>query len=283
MRTKLSITVTKAEPQLFICLGNGHIYQFSILLLLSSVSIDDIRQHLCIKASPPLLNMHVIDLKGTLQVTISDKIIEEEEDVVSRSDIITKEHSPVSHEISDDTSSSQKAASTISTGSSGLSLSNISSKRIAALGKAEYRQQDNPHFIICVSAHAVNVYLAGFNVKLYSREFKEFSIVQSEIVQNYSKCIKEKEIRERKLTLNIASSSCLSLVCGHGKLLCFSLPKIEPIAELTLPEKTLPKKLIEASLSQDGRVVLWTGQYEIEQYQFMENPSRYVYAYTCNV
>ncbi|CEI89980.1 hypothetical protein RMCBS344292_04316 [Rhizopus microsporus] len=249
---------SKAEPQLFICLGNGHIYQFSILLLLSSVSIDDIRQHLCIKASPPLLNMHVIDLKGTLQVTISDKIIEEEEDIVSRSDIITKEHSPVSHEISDDTSSSQKAASTISTGSSGLSLSNISSKRIAALGKAEYRQQDNPHFIICVSAHAVNVYLAGFNVKLYSREFKEFSIVQSEIVQNYT------------------SSSCLSLVCGHGKLLCFSLPKIEPIAELTLPEKTLPKKLIEASLSQDGRVVLWTGQYEIEQYQFMENPSRHV-------
>lgn len=195
MCTKLSTTVTKAEPQLFICLGNGHVYQFSMLLLLSSVSIDDIRQHLCIKASPPLLNMHVIDLKGAVQVTISDKIIEEE-DVANRSDIITKEHSPVSPEISDDTSSSQKAASTISTGSSSLSLSNISSKRIAALGKVEYRQQDNPHFIICVSAHVINVYLSGFNVKLYSRELKEFSIVQSEIVQNYSKCIKEKEERE---------------------------------------------------------------------------------------
>ncbi|RCH91005.1 hypothetical protein CU098_005479 [Rhizopus stolonifer] len=102
---------------------------------------------------------------------------------------------------------------------------------MAALGKPEYRYQDVPHFIICISSAVVSVYLSGFNVKLFSREFGGVSIVQSEIVKKH-----------------------------------------DPIFESKLPEHVVSKRLPEASLSQDGRIVIWTGQYEMEQYQFMTNP-----------
>lgn len=179
----------KATPQLFICLSNGHTYQFSVLLLLSGISIDNLGAHLCLQASNNFTNMHIIDLKGETQLAISEKIEEEDEIEALRKTELQKENSqhslPSDH--TEDAIVSSTATSITSNNSSSISFTNMTSKRMMAFGKPEYRQQDNPHFIICVSSTAVHVYLSGFNVKLFSKVFKEVTIAQSEIVQKHSK------------------------------------------------------------------------------------------------
>ncbi|CAO3690059.1 unnamed protein product [Rhizopus stolonifer] len=245
--------ITKATPQLFICLSNGHVYQFSVLLLLSGVSIDNLGTHLCIYASASLLNLHVVDFMGEPQLAISEIIQDEDEHEIPKRMDLQKENSH--HSLPSDSIEepvlSPATPSIKSSNSSGVSFT---SKRMAALGKPEYRYQDVPHFIVCVSSAAASVYLSGFNVKLFSREFGDVSIVQSEIVKKHD------------------MGTCLCLLFNDGTLSCYSLPKIEPIFESKLPEHVVSKRLPEASLSQDGRIVIWTGQYEMEQYQFMTNP-----------
>jgi hypothetical protein len=44
---------------------------------------------------------------------------------------------------------------------------------------------------------------------------------------------------------------------------------LEPLFELKLPAHHLPEKLAECSISEDGRLVVWTGKYEMEQFAFM--------------
>lgn len=84
---------------------------------------------------------------------------------------------------------------------------------------------------------------------------------------------KEKEgIEFNKILVFVDMGTCLCLLFDDGTLSCYSLPKIDPIFESKLPEHVVSKRLPEASLSQDGRIVIWTGQYEMEQYQFMTNP-----------
>ncbi|KAI9245254.1 hypothetical protein BY458DRAFT_529000 [Sporodiniella umbellata] len=244
--TYASSKITKATPHLFICLSNGHVYQFSVLLLLSGVSIDNMSTHLCIYASASLLDLKIIDINGE-EKSATSEVISEDDEVETQND--NSQH-PLPSDTVDENTVSFSSPSIKSTNSSGVSFT---SKRMAALGKSEYRQQDNPHFVICVSSLAVNVYLSGFGIKLFNREFKDSEIVQSQIVQKHSQGV------------------CLFLLLDNGRLLCYSLPKLEPLYGLNLLEKTSLKRLHEASFSEDGRIVVWTGKYEMEQYQFMSN------------
>jgi hypothetical protein len=42
--------------------------------------------------------------------------------------------------------------------------------------------------------------------------------------------------------------------------------------EMNLPRGCLLDRLHETSISQDGRIVFWTGKYEMEQYSFTPKP-----------
>lgn len=165
--------------QLFVGLSNGHVYQFDLSLLVekgpSIAATDLINEYLTLRVIPEttLIDMHVIDLKGKSQQATTEMIAP-----------LTKESSHHSSESVDD-ELSPKPSSIVSSSSS--VASNSTSKRMAAIGKAEYRHQDNPHFIVCVSLTGVCIVLSGFNVKLFAREFKEFTVVRSEIVQSHSK------------------------------------------------------------------------------------------------
>lgn len=172
------------NTQLFVGLSNGHVYQFNLAMLVekgpSIASTDLMNDYLLLRLTPetPLLEMHVIDLKGKSQLALTELEL-------------VKENSQNSTESLPEDEASPKPSSVVSSSSSVVSAN--TSKRMAAIGKAEYRQQENPHFIVCISLTGINVVLSGFNVKLYSKEFKDVTIVRSEIIQSHSKCAHKKK------------------------------------------------------------------------------------------
>lgn len=169
--------------QLFVGLSNGHVYQFDLSLLVekgpSIASTDLMNEYLTLRVIPDttLIDMHIIDLKGKSQQATTELTVPAP---------LTKESSHHSSESAED-ELSPKPSSIVSNNSS--VSSNSTSKRMAAIGKAEYRHQDNPHLIVCVSLTGVSIVLSGFNVRLFGREFKEFTVVRSEIVQSHSKSL----------------------------------------------------------------------------------------------
>lgn len=172
--------------QLFVGLSNGHVYQFNLALLVErgpSIAVTELMNDylsLHVIPSTPLLDMFIVDLKGKSQLAI-----------VEIQDTFSKEsshHSAESTSVVDENNeiSSPKPSSIKSSTSSVASTGNVPSKRMAAIGKAEYRHQDNPHLIVCVSLTGISVVLSGFNVKLFSKEFKDFTVVRGEIVESHS-------------------------------------------------------------------------------------------------
>lgn len=65
---------------------------------------------------------------------------------------------------------------------------------------------------------------------------------------------------------------CLSLLLSNGKLSLYTLPTLDFLLEMGLPNGVLIDRLQEASLSSDGRVVYWSGKYELRQYSFLHKP-----------
>jgi hypothetical protein len=170
--------------QLFVGLSNGHVYQFNLSLLIergpSIAATDIMNDYLSLRVIPstPLLDMLIIDLKGKSQLAIVELL----------SGSLSKQnsqHSSTAESVVED-ELSPKPSSIVSNNSS-VASNNSASKRMAAIGKAEYRQQENPHFIVCISLTGISIVLSGFNVKLFSREFKDFTIVRGEIVESHRK------------------------------------------------------------------------------------------------
>lgn len=165
--------------QLFVGLSNGHIYQFNLAMLVekgpSIAATDLMNDYLLLRVTPEtdLLEIHIIDLKGKSQLSTSELELVKESTQSSAESLPEDEASP-------------KPSSVVSSNSSVVSA-NAPSKRMAAIGKAEYRQQENPHFIICVSLAGINVVLSGFNVKLFSKEFKDVKVIRSEVIHSHSK------------------------------------------------------------------------------------------------
>lgn len=173
--------VMTATTQLFVGLNNGHVYQFNLALLVergpSIAATDIINDYLSLRVTPEttLLDMHVIDLKGKSQNATVELFTP-----------LSKESSQHSSESVEDEMSPKPSSIT----SSNSVVSNNTSKRMVAIGKAEYRHQDNPHFLVYISLTGVSTVLSGFNVKLFVKEFKDFTVVRSEIVNSHSKLSK---------------------------------------------------------------------------------------------
>jgi hypothetical protein len=261
--------------QLFVGLSNGHVYQFSLALLEKGVTIpsEGLNEYLSLRATPAatLVDLHVIDLKGKSQTALTEELpsptttVEQESAslaATAKKSALTKENSkhPTDSTAAtvEDESSPKPASIASSTASSAVSSTstNITSKRMAAIGKAEYRHQENPHLIVCISSKGINIVLSGYNVKLFSKEIpKDVTIVRGEIVEAHS-------------------GVCVCLLLSTGKLAFYTLPNLELMLEMSLPGHCLLDRLQEASMSRDGRVVFWTGKYEMEQYSFIPKPDR---------
>ncbi|RUS12707.1 hypothetical protein BC938DRAFT_478538 [Jimgerdemannia flammicorona] len=64
----------------------------------------------------------------------------------------------------------------------------------------------------------------------------------------------------------VLDECCLVCVLDNSKMVAYSLPKLEVIAEVELPPT-----LWQSSVAQDGRLCMWTGQFEYRQYTFLTN------------
>lgn len=251
----MKYAVMAISTQLYVGLSNGHIYQFN-LATLDKVTPETLNEHLSMRVIPsgPVLDMHMIDLKGVSQSALSQRVEEEQQK-------LSKQPSHHSSSNSDE-EASPKPSSIISNSSSvatsTTSSSNnkdVPSKRMAAIGKGEYRQQEHPHLHVCISTYSVHIFLSGFNVKLFAREFNvnAAKIVRGQVVHSHQ-------------------GVCLVLLMDNGKLAFYSLPGLEVMLEMSLPNHCLLDRLQEASLSEDGRVVFWSGKYEMEQFSFIPKP-----------
>jgi hypothetical protein len=264
--------VTLITTHLFVGLSNGHVYQFNLALLEKGVIIpsEGLNEYLSLRTTPtaPLIDIHVIDLKGKSQTALTEELLpptatteEEASSATTKKAALTKEISKHSTDTIAEEELSPKpssiASSSASSGVSSTTTPNVTSKRMAAIGKAEYRYQENPHLVVCISSKSINVYLSGYNVKLFSKEIaKDIKIVRGEIIEAHS------------------GSVCVCLLLSTGKLAFYGLPNLELMLEMNLPGHCLLDRLQEASISRDGRIVFWTGKYEMEQYSFIPKPDR---------
>lgn len=182
--------------QLFVGLSNGHVYQFNLALLVergpSVAATELMNDYLSMRVIPTtlLLDLFVIDLKGKSQLAIVEleTTLSKES---SHHSADTTASSVDNHENCSEAVSSPKPTSVRSNRSRSSSVSSAGaapSKRMAAIGRAEYRHQENPHLIVSISLTGVSVSLSGYNVKLFSKEFKDFTIVRGEIIDSHRKC-----------------------------------------------------------------------------------------------
>lgn len=247
------------STQLYVGLINGHVYQFN-LSTLDKFTPETLNEYFSMRINPPgpLSDMHIIDLKGASQSALTQYFEEEQQQQQQKKP--SRQPSQHSSNHSDD-EASPKPSSIISNGSSVATTNtssnnnNVPSKRMAAIGKGEYRQQEHPHLKICISINSVQVFLSGFNVKLFTREFPATAakIIRGQVVKSHQ-------------------GVCLVLLMDNGKLAFYSLPTLELMLEMGLPNQCLLDRLQEASISEDGRVVFWSGKYEMEQFSFIPKP-----------
>ncbi|KAK4514310.1 uncharacterized protein ATC70_001902 [Mucor velutinosus] len=249
--------VMAISTQLYVGLSNGHIYQFN-LATLDKVTPETLNEHLSMRVVPsgPVLDMHMIDLKGVSQSALSQHVKEEQQKLSKQpsynsSSTSDEETSPKPSSIISNSSS----VATSATATTSSSNKDMPSKRMAAIGKGEYRQQEHPHLHVCISTYSVHIFLSGFNVKLFAREFNvnAAKIIRGQVVHSHQ-------------------GVCLVLLMDNGKLAFYSLPALELMLEMSLPNHCLLDRLPEASLSKDGRVVFWSGKYEMEQFSFIPKP-----------
>lgn len=132
-----------------------------------------------------------------------------------------------------------------------------------------YKRQESPHFIIGTSDRDISVFLAGVNVRLYHKKMNT-NIVHSQIIK-YSGKQHYINIKHNDQCSQI-DVVCLSLLLNNGKLSLYTLPSLDFLLEMNVPNQCLLDRLQEASLSSDGRIVYWSGKYELEQYSFLHKP-----------
>ncbi|KAI8984676.1 hypothetical protein BDF20DRAFT_816536 [Mycotypha africana] len=259
-------------------MNNGNVHQID-LSEIENIRTANFEEHPIVHATEgsSLINLHVIDLlEGKLQ-TITDRKYSNtnaRDSPLTVAKISTAGSSENSNEHSLITDNGNKSSSTSEntvisssncvhqqsrdgnslhhgTSSSVSSSSTVISKRMIAIGKGEYQRQQNPHLLICTSTRSISVFMTGYNIKLVSKELNETSIVHSEVI----------------ITQH---GSCLCVLLDNGRLAFLSLPHLEPMLERSLPNSCLLDRLNEAFLTQDGRIVFWTGDYELEQYSVIQ-------------
>ncbi|KAI8344544.1 hypothetical protein BC941DRAFT_342682 [Chlamydoabsidia padenii] len=111
----------------------------------------------------------------------------------------------------------------------------------------EYTYQEQPHFIIASNTKSVCVILSGFGIKLY--EFKLQDLNEDRHPDDDVKC--------------------LSILLKSNYLIVLSLPHLQPIARIPLPRGA--SRLNESSLTTDGRILLWTGKYDMQEWMYIHS------------
>ncbi|RUS18902.1 hypothetical protein BC937DRAFT_88196 [Endogone sp. FLAS-F59071] len=111
-----------------------------------------------------------------------------------------------------------------------------------------------PHYFVSVSATGARVFLDVSGTRLFKVERAEGG-----------------GIVVKAGTVRIEGECCLACVLDNGKLVAYSLPKLEVIAEVDMPPTYIVERLWQSTLTQDGRLCMWTSQFEYRQYTFMTN------------
>ncbi|KAI8987109.1 hypothetical protein BDB01DRAFT_719971 [Pilobolus umbonatus] len=244
------------STQLFVGLGNGHVYQFNASSFEKTViTQENINDYLAFSLHPsgPILQTFAVNLKGESQeaIKILSKPLEQHQ-------LPEEEAKALSKESSQNSSSSEKEDQIPKPNTNTqIPLYKDTSKRMAAIGKAEYRYQDDPHLIIFVTKTTAQVMLSGYNVKLFSKEFRDEHILQSQIIFT-------------------SKGVCLCLLFNLGRIGFYSLPLLDMMLETQVPKYCSMSRLNEASISSDGRMVTWTGKYEMKQFSFVKQPDRHI-------
>ncbi|KAI9278296.1 hypothetical protein BDA99DRAFT_428845 [Phascolomyces articulosus] len=136
-------------------------------------------------------------------------------------------------------------------------VSNTGSKRVTA-GRWEYNQQPNPHFLVVVSTKSVATFLSGYNTRLFQNDLQSTQGCTEQDVIVGSKIMKADEG---------SNGTCLCVVLQGGNVIFYSLPHLNPIAKITLPADVVAnRRLDDMSLSADGRMVVWSAPFELDQY-----------------
>ncbi|KAI8147140.1 hypothetical protein BJV82DRAFT_508679 [Fennellomyces sp. T-0311] len=129
------------------------------------------------------------------------------------------------------------------------------SKRVTA-GRWDYTPQPNPHYLVLVSSKSVATFLSGYNTRLFHID-----------LQSTPGCTEQDTILQSQVMSADEGGTCLAIVLLNGNIVFYSLPHLNPLAKVSLPEDLVANRRLDAmSLSADGRIVLWTGAYELEQY-----------------
>ncbi|KAI7847375.1 hypothetical protein BDC45DRAFT_491747 [Circinella umbellata] len=129
-----------------------------------------------------------------------------------------------------------------------------SSKRITA-GRWEYNEQPNPHFLIIVSKKSMTTFLSGYNTRLFQID-----------LQSTQGCTEQDTIISSKIMTADGGGSCLTVVLQNGTIIFYTLPHLTPLAKINIPADIVASRRLEdMSYSGDGRIVMWSGAYELEQ------------------
>lgn len=138
-----------------------------------------------------------------------------------------------------------------------------------------YAYQEQPHFIITSNAKSVCVILSGFGLKLY--EFRTQSLEDDKnpddtVISTMPISIDGKlgrDLKIKTITNTMIDVKCLSVLLKSGYLVILSLPHLQPIARTPLPQGA--SKLNEATLTTDGRILLWAGKYDMQEWMYLHS------------
>ncbi|KAI8062517.1 hypothetical protein BC940DRAFT_308827 [Gongronella butleri] len=146
-------------------------------------------------------------------------------------------------------------SSTVTTTSSAGSNASIERK-----AKHEYQPQERPHFVLVASPTSIACLLAGYSVKLYDIDLPEQDGTLTRITP-----------------VQLDDIACLSVLMSSGNLLLLSLPHLTPVARI--PLATNSRKLKEATLTTDGRILSWHGAYEMKEWIYIHSASTIPYGH----
>ncbi|KAI7867633.1 hypothetical protein BDF14DRAFT_1800222 [Spinellus fusiger] len=264
------------EPtlQLYVGLSNGSAYHYAVIAGPSDRTWVPVVTHV---GHHPTIDLFVVDLKGHLKTTNAYAEPASPTINTTASTTMSDVESVSDPTLAPCSSSIHQAKSIRSERSEPISLLRKSSRKSNKHGqmsetappvpkllggssvetRPEYRYQTDPHFVVLVTTTTLTVSLSGFHVKLFQSTIEELDgwqegdwIIRGQVVQ-------------------LQEGTCISVLLTSGRLVLFSLPNLRPLVRLEPPVHFIADRLKEATLTPDGRVLFWTGQYELEQYAYM--------------
>ncbi|KAI8098653.1 uncharacterized protein BX664DRAFT_255467 [Halteromyces radiatus] len=150
-----------------------------------------------------------------------------------------------------------RTSTTTTTSSTGSNNSKYSSGR-RYLPSFDYQYHENPHFVTVTKPQSICVILSGTGIKLFEcrlQDLEDGKLQKDTIIST--------------TPIEIDGLACLSILLQSKQLVILSLPHLQPIAKTSLPENVC--RLNEAMFTTEGRVLFWTGQYEMQEWMYLHS------------